>query len=91
MIFVARRYREQKQETRRRIVAERRAHELLDEAVATRDRANAANQALRESEARFRSLVEGAPDAILVHAGGCLTYVTPRPAFSWGRTRRTSF
>ena len=39
---------------------------LMEEAVASRERAEETNQALRESEAQFRSLVEGAPDAIFV-------------------------
>ncbi len=41
-----------------------------------------AHQALRESEERFRSLLESSPDAIVVYDGnGQVTYVNP--AFEW--------
>ncbi len=33
--------------------------------------------ALRQSEARFRSLVERSPEAIVVHAGGAILYANP--------------
>lgn len=36
--------------------------------------------ALRESEARYRRLVEGAPDAIAVHRGGRILYANPAAA-----------
>jgi len=36
-----------------------------------------AEQALAESESRFRSLVELSPDAILVHRGGTVLYLNP--------------
>jgi len=50
---------------------------LMEHALAARDKAEQANAALRESEAQFRSLVEGAPDAILVRSGYDLAYVNP--------------
>lgn len=49
----------------------------MDDAVAARERAEKANQALRESEAQFRSLVEGAPDAIFVQTGYRFSYLNP--------------
>jgi PAS domain S-box-containing protein len=39
---------------------------LMEDAVAARDRAERANKALRQSEARVRALFEAAPDAIVV-------------------------
>jgi two-component system sensor histidine kinase/response regulator len=48
---------------------------LMEEAVADRERAEKANQALRESEAQFRSLVEGAPDAIFVQTEYRFSYL----------------
>ncbi|AGB48590.1 PAS domain S-box [Methanomethylovorans hollandica DSM 15978] len=36
-----------------------------------------AQRSLRESEARFRQLVENAPEAIFVQANGCFAYVNP--------------
>ncbi len=39
---------------------------LMEDAVEAQQRAEQANQEIRESEARFRSLVEGSPDAIYV-------------------------
>ncbi|MBI2770192.1 MAG: HAMP domain-containing protein [Burkholderiales bacterium] len=41
------------------------------------DRIPAMEQALRDSEARHRSLVELAPDGIALHQGGWLTYANP--------------
>ncbi|MCL4078634.1 diguanylate cyclase [Coriobacteriia bacterium Es71-Z0120] len=54
-----------------------RANELLTEEVAVRRRAE---RALRESEERFRSLVEMAPDLILVHIEGVVSFINPNGA-----------
>src|SRR5579871_445660 len=48
---------------------------LMEEAVAAREQTEQANHALRESAAQFRSLVEGAPDAIFVQTEGHLRYL----------------
>src|ERR1043165_4316851 len=42
--------------------------------------------ALKESEERYRSLVELSPDAIVVHHEGKFTYVNPAPVKLWGAT-----
>ncbi len=55
--------------------AEIEATEELRSEVASR---TAAERALGESEARFRSLVELSPDSILVHRQGKILYVNPR-------------
>src|SRR5512140_803548 len=50
---------------------------LLDRAVRyALERARAIAE-LRHSESRFRMLIEGSPDAILVHSRGVLLYVNP--------------
>ncbi|MEP6637236.1 MAG: PAS domain S-box protein, partial [Acidobacteriota bacterium] len=43
-----------------------------------------ANEALRESEERYRQLVELSPEAIVVHIDGRLTYVNPAAQALWG-------
>jgi PAS domain S-box-containing protein len=43
-----------------------------------------AAEALRESEARYRSLVELSPDAVLVHMGGAYAYANPAAARLFG-------
>jgi PAS domain S-box-containing protein len=48
---------------------------LVEEAHAARELAEAANLALHESEAQFRSLVEGAPDAIFVQTNERFSYL----------------
>ncbi|GAV30796.1 hypothetical signaling protein PA1727 [Coriobacteriaceae bacterium EMTCatB1] len=53
------------------------ANELLTEEIAVRRRAE---KALRESEERFRSLVEMAPDLILVHIEGVVSFINPNGA-----------
>ena len=40
--------------------------------------------ALKESEERYRSLVELSPDAIVVHHEGKFTYVNPAAVKLWG-------
>ncbi len=51
---------------------------LMEDAIEERKRVEQANLALRQSEAQFRSLVEGAPDAILVLTNpGIIAYVNP--------------
>src|SRR6185295_721456 len=42
--------------------------------------------ALKESEERYRSLVELSPDAIVVHHDGKFTYVNPAAVQLWGAT-----
>lgn len=54
-----------------------RANQLLTEEIAVRRRAE---KALRESEERFRSLVEMAPDLILVHIEGIVSFINPNGA-----------
>ncbi|MCX8007758.1 MAG: diguanylate cyclase [Coriobacteriia bacterium] len=54
-----------------------RANEQLTEEIAVRRRAE---KALRESEERFRSLVEMAPDLILVHIEGIVSFINPNGA-----------
>jgi two-component system cell cycle sensor histidine kinase/response regulator CckA len=44
----------------------------------------AAERALRESEERYRALVEHSPDAIVVHAGGRILYANPAAARLFG-------
>jgi diguanylate cyclase (GGDEF)-like protein/PAS domain S-box-containing protein len=39
-----------------------------------------AEQAVREAEERYRSLIELAPDAVVVHAGGVIEYANPAAA-----------
>ncbi len=44
----------------------------------------AGQEALADSEARFRLLVESAPDAVFVHADGCFIYVNARAVSLFG-------
>ncbi len=53
----------------------RAALNVMQDLAAERDRAEQSLAALRESEARFRSLVEGAPDAIFVQTDQCFAYL----------------
>jgi|GEM_PF-1129515 len=46
---------------------------LMEDMVAARDRAEMANQALRESEERHRALLEGLPDIVMRHDRSCRT------------------
>jgi PAS domain S-box-containing protein len=50
---------------------------LMEDALEARDRLQEANRALRDSEAQFRFLVEGAPDTILVITDFVISYVNP--------------
>jgi len=52
-----------------------RALRLSEEALAAKDRATMAQGALRESEAQFRSFVEGAADAIFVQVDNRFAYM----------------
>ncbi len=59
------------------LLAEQLTAPLLDRAVRyALERARAIAE-LRHSESRFRMLIEGSPDAILVHSRGVLLYVNP--------------
>jgi diguanylate cyclase (GGDEF)-like protein/PAS domain S-box-containing protein len=64
-------------EVRERTAELEHANELLTEEIAVRRRAE---RALRESEERFRSLVEMAPDLILVHIEGIVSFINPNGA-----------
>jgi PAS domain S-box-containing protein len=57
---------------------------LLEDAIATRDRAEVANAALRESEGRFRALVEQSLAGIYIIQGGHFSYVNPGFATMFG-------
>ncbi|MDQ2936951.1 MAG: PAS domain S-box protein, partial [Acidobacteriota bacterium] len=46
-----------------------------------------AEEALRESEERYRRLVELSPEAIIVHAEGKFVYVNPAAQNLWGASR----
>ncbi|MHB8704993.1 MAG: diguanylate cyclase domain-containing protein [Coriobacteriia bacterium] len=59
------------------------SNEDLQEEIAERRRAE---KALRESEERFRSLVELAPDLILVHIEGIISFINPYGARLLGYT-----
>lgn len=48
---------------------------VLEDAVHARQRSEQINRQLRESEERFRTLVETAPDAISIQSDGCFRYV----------------
>jgi len=50
---------------------------LMEDALESRERAEKANHALRESEQQFRSLVEGAPDTIFVVTDLVISYINP--------------
>jgi|GEM_PF-1175390 len=47
----------------------------------------AAQAALRESEERFRSVVDAAPDAIFIQTGGCFSYLNPAAIRLFGAER----
>lgn len=47
----------------------------------------AAEEALRQSEARFRSVVETAPEAIFIQTQGCFSYVNPMALKLFGAGR----
>ncbi len=57
---------------------------LMEEAHASRLLAEQANEALHESEAQFRSLVEGAPDAIFVQADDRFSYLNSTACHLFG-------
>ena len=47
-----------------------------------------AEEALKESEERYRRLVELSPDAIVVHREGKFIYVNPAAVRLWGAIER---
>ncbi|MBU1410857.1 PAS domain S-box protein [Myxococcota bacterium] len=49
-----------------------------------------AQAALRESEAKFRTLVESSPDGIYIQTGGCLRYLNPAMAEIFGAADPTA-
>jgi PAS domain S-box-containing protein len=61
---------------------------LMEDAVAERRRAEQTNDALRESEAQFRSLVEGGPDAIYVVSQSSFKYVNAAACRLFGADSR---
>jgi len=50
------------------------------------DHQRRAEEALRETEQRYRLLVELAPDAVVVHSGGIIEYANPAAARLFGAT-----
>ena len=54
--------------------------------VADVDDHHRATEALRETEQRYRLLVELAPDAVIVHCGGVIEYANPAAARLFGAT-----
>jgi PAS domain S-box-containing protein len=54
--------------------------------VADIDDHRRASEALRETEQRYRLLVELAPDAVIVHCGGIIEYANPAAARLFGAT-----
>ncbi len=59
------------------LLADQLSAPLLDRAVRYALERSRAIAELRHSEARFRMLIEGSPDAIFVHARGIVLYVNP--------------
>jgi diguanylate cyclase (GGDEF)-like protein/PAS domain S-box-containing protein len=57
---------------------------LLGEEIAARERMSVA---LRESEARFRRLIDGSPDMIILHSEGLIDLVNPAGLRMLGATR----
>jgi PAS domain S-box-containing protein len=60
-----------------------RTEELLVKVARLAER-HRAHQALRESEERYRRLVELSPEAIVVHSAGKILYVNPAAQRLWG-------
>ncbi|HEU4630350.1 MAG TPA: EAL domain-containing protein [Gemmatimonadaceae bacterium] len=56
----------------------------LREREAALEESTHAVEALRQSERRYRALVESSPDAIAIHAGGTLRFVNPAAATLMG-------
>lgn len=57
--------------------SEKRILEFVSSQVARAIHRKQAEQALRESEERYRRLVELSPDAIAIHSGGIIVYANP--------------
>ncbi|HEY3493610.1 MAG TPA: PAS domain-containing protein, partial [Polyangiaceae bacterium] len=53
----------------------------------TREGWERAETALRESEQRFRNVVQGAPDGVAILRGPVITYLNPRAARMLGLER----
>jgi two-component system cell cycle sensor histidine kinase/response regulator CckA len=77
---------------RRRIFTEDDAQFLQGVAhlLANAEQRQRAEVSLRESEARFRSLIEGAPEAIFVQSDGCFVYLNPAMAKLFGASEPES-
>ena len=50
---------------------------IAERMVEERAKRMSTESALQKSEAGFRALIEGSPDGIVVHRGGCIVYVNP--------------
>ena len=60
---------------------------LLAKAISIEDERRTAVQALRESEDRYRNLVEISPDAVILHREGTIIYVNPAAVSLFGAAK----
>lgn len=66
-------------ESRIRAIFDEKTHELAEYYIVTRDisQRKRAEDALQESEERYRQLVDISPDGVLVHQGGKIIFINP--------------